>query len=84
MSELLTPSHKPFTPRSLAARWDVTPRTVYRMLAKGQLRGFRVGGKTLRISADEVAAWESGDRTTSRYYGANASGRFSGHRSPLV
>ena len=34
-----------YTVSALARRWDVHPQTVYRLLKKGVVRSFRVGGK---------------------------------------
>ena len=44
----------PFTPQSLAERWDCHPRTVRNLIRKGELRPFRIGA-LVRISMDEVA-----------------------------
>jgi excisionase family DNA binding protein len=51
---------KPFTPQSLADRWECSPAFVYRLIADGKLKPFRLGGKLIRISVDEVLRWESG------------------------
>jgi excisionase family DNA binding protein len=51
---------KPFTPYSLAERWECSPAFVYRLIAGGKLKPFRLGGKLIRISVDEVLRWENG------------------------
>jgi excisionase family DNA binding protein len=49
---------KPFTPKSLAARWSCSGSYIYRLMADGKLKFFRVGGKLKRISYNEVIRWE--------------------------
>lgn len=56
------PSARPFTPREAAARWSISVRQVYRLIETGELQCFRVGGKTIRIKAEEIERWESGSR----------------------
>ena len=53
-------AHKPFTPQTLAERWECSRDSIYKMLTDGLLKGFRVGGALIRISYDEVIRWESG------------------------
>ena len=48
-----------YTPEEVADRWRTSTDTVYRMLASGKLKGFKVG-KGWRISAAAVAAVENG------------------------
>ncbi|WP_410010542.1 excisionase family DNA-binding protein [Phyllobacterium zundukense] len=43
-----------FTPRTLAQRWQCSERHVRTMIATGELPSFRLGGKLLRIRAEEV------------------------------
>jgi len=50
---------KPFTPKMLAERWACSENHIYDLIAKRKLRSFRVGGKLLRISLEEVLRWES-------------------------
>jgi excisionase family DNA binding protein len=52
-----------YTPRTLAKRWKCSPETIYTMIARGDLAAFKVGGKLLRIKAEDVEAFEqrSGD-----------------------
>lgn len=57
-------SDKPYTVKDLARRWGCTPQAVYSIIKTGKLRTFRVGGKLLRIQADEVRRWESGGEST--------------------
>jgi len=52
---------RPFTVARLAAHWGVSEWMVYDMLQDGRLRGFKLGGKLWRISAEEVARCENGD-----------------------
>ena len=51
---------KPFTPKTLAERWDCSPGHIYNMIATGKLHSFRVGGRLVRISVEEVLRWENG------------------------
>lgn len=48
---------RPYTPATLAERWDVSPDTIRRMCADNRLPSFRVG-VAYRIPADVVEAWE--------------------------
>lgn len=42
---------------SAAERWDLNPRTIRRMIARGQIPAFRVGGeRLLRVDPDDVDA----------------------------
>jgi excisionase family DNA binding protein len=43
----------------LAKRWDVSTLTIRRMIHDGELKGFRVGRGSLRISHDEIERVES-------------------------
>jgi excisionase family DNA binding protein len=49
----------------LATRWQMAPATLYKMVQDGRLAAMRLGGRSIRISATEVEAWESGARTRS-------------------
>lgn len=55
---------KPFTVASLAARWDCSPDFIYAQIRANRLRATRLGGKLLRIGAQEVERWESGGAGT--------------------
>ena len=48
-----------FTARTLAKRWHCTTQTVYNLRAKGELHGFKLGGKLWRIRAEEVEQVET-------------------------
>lgn len=48
----------PFTPTTLAERWQCSERHVRNLIASGELRSFRLGGKLLRIRAEDVEAFE--------------------------
>lgn len=48
----------PFTPTTLAERWQCSERHVYNMIERGELPSFRLGGKLLRIRAEDVEAIE--------------------------
>lgn len=50
-----------FKIESLAERWDCSPQHIRKMLADGRLRGFKLGGKLWRVSAEEVARVERGE-----------------------
>ena len=47
-----------FTVASLAKRWGCSEVHVRNLINRGELRSFRLGGKLIRIPADEVAGWE--------------------------
>ncbi|TDK51718.1 hypothetical protein E1832_02660 [Antarcticimicrobium luteum] len=48
---------RPFTPDSLAARWDCSAETVRQLVHRRELRGFRVG-RMIRIPADAAEEYE--------------------------
>lgn len=50
---------KAYSPATLADRWSCSAEKVRGMLRSGELRGFR-SGRSLRISAEEVARFEGG------------------------
>lgn len=50
---------RPYTPETLAERWGCSSAHVRSMIRRGELAHFRLGGKLLRISAEEVARCES-------------------------
>lgn len=54
-------SDRPYSPAMLADRWGVSREHIYALIRQGALQPFRCGGKLLRISAAEVARWESGE-----------------------
>ena len=51
---------RPFTPETLAERWEVDPGTVRRMCRTGRIRSFKVG-VAHRITPDAVEAFEAGE-----------------------
>jgi excisionase family DNA binding protein len=48
---------KPYSPESLAERWDCSAEKVRQMVHRGELDGFRLG-KLIRIPAIEVEKYE--------------------------
>ena len=54
---------RPFSVQSLADRWGVKPPMLYGLIKGGELTSFKVGGKLLRISFDEVERWENGSNS---------------------
>jgi hypothetical protein len=46
-----------YTPAALAEEWMCSERHIRNLVAAGQLRGFRLGGKLLRISSEEAEAF---------------------------
>lgn len=47
-------SERPYTPERLAERWECSPQHIYNLLGRGDLHGFKLGGKLWRIAASEV------------------------------
>ena len=47
------------TPEELAERWRVSPKTIYRSLSAGKIKGFQVG-KQWRIPLEAVENFEKG------------------------
>ncbi len=54
----MTARATPYTPETLADRWQCSPRHVRNMIRDGRLLGFRLGGKLLRIRAGDVEEFE--------------------------
>jgi excisionase family DNA binding protein len=54
MSEQPINGGRPFSPETLADRWECSARQIRKMLTAGDLNGFRLGGKLWRIPAAEV------------------------------
>jgi excisionase family DNA binding protein len=48
------PSRSVYTPATLADRWCCSERHIRNLIAAGELRAFRLGGKLLRIQAEAV------------------------------
>jgi hypothetical protein len=55
-----------YTPETLAERWRCSGAHIRNMIKRGDLAGFRYGGKLLRISAAVVAAYENSDTGKAR------------------
>lgn len=53
----VVPAAKPFSPESLAARWECSSEKVRQMFHAGELAGFRLG-KLIRIPALEIERFE--------------------------
>jgi len=51
---------RPFTAAMLAERWQCSERHIRNLIAAGDLRAFKVGGKLLRISMDAIEQFEAG------------------------
>ena len=72
---------RPYTPASLAMRWQCSARTVTRMVDRGELPCFRIG-KLLRISVEAVENYEqcgsSGTETPSAPTGEKTNSRIDG------
>jgi excisionase family DNA binding protein len=54
-----------YTPASLAREWACSERHIRNLVAAGQLRGFRLGGKLLRIPQDAVQEFIACQNTAS-------------------
>ena len=63
-----------FTVASLAKRWGCSEVHVRNLINKGELRSFRLGGKLIRIPADEVARWEQSFALPESTNGSSSSG----------
>ena len=64
-------SARPFSPETLAERWNCSPEKVRQMVRAGELQGFRLG-KLIRIPATEVERIEclNGDSSSTEDSGA--------------
>jgi excisionase family DNA binding protein len=49
---------RPFTPETLAERWDTTARNVRKLIHEGKLKHFVLGEKLMRIPVKEVERYE--------------------------
>src|SRR5262245_19610049 len=47
-----------YTPEALAAEWQCSARHIRNLINKGELRGFRLGGKLLRIPVEAAREYE--------------------------
>ena len=48
----------PFTPATLADRWQCSERHIRNMVDRGELPAFRLAGKLIRIRAEDVEMFE--------------------------
>jgi len=49
---------RPYTPATLAERWECSETTVRALIKSGRLRAFKLAGKLYRIRPDEVERFE--------------------------
>ncbi|WP_416236640.1 helix-turn-helix domain-containing protein [Yoonia sp. 72] len=56
---------RPFTPETLAMRWEVSATTIRNMCQAGELAHFRPGGRLYRIPAQEVERIEACQKSAS-------------------
>lgn len=54
------------TVAEVAARWEVSKMTVYRLVQDGQLSAVQIGGRSIRIPVEAVVAYERTARTGQR------------------
>lgn len=45
---------KPYTPETLAAEWQCSSKHIRNLVNRGELRGFRIGPRLVRIPVDAV------------------------------
>ena len=57
MTHAATPQH--LTPHEVARRWQVSVRTVQRMIRSGELVALHLGPKLIRIRHDDMIAFEN-------------------------
>ena len=62
-----------FTPATLAREWECSERHVRNLVASGELRAFRLGGKLLRIPPDAVEEFQCRNIASADSTGASAS-----------
>ena len=62
-----------FTPAALAREWECSERHIRNLIAAGQLRAFRLGGKLLRISSEEAEAFKCRNTASDGSMDASAS-----------
>lgn len=56
MRTTATPAAEFISLQEAAARWSITPRTLRRRIASGDLVAHRMGPRTIRVKAEDVAA----------------------------
>ena len=54
-----------YTPAALAREWSCSERHIRNLVAAGQLRAFRLGGKLLRITAEAAEDFQCRQTTAS-------------------
>ncbi len=52
-------TERPMTVAQVADRWACSKDAIYALIRDQKLRAFRVGGKLLRIRAEDVTQWEN-------------------------
>jgi excisionase family DNA binding protein len=62
-----------YTPAALAEAWACSERHIRNLVAAGQLRGFRLGGKLLRIPQDAVEEFQCRNTASDGSTGDSAS-----------
>lgn len=62
-----------FTPAMLAEEWHCSERHIRNLVASGQLRAFRLGGKLLRIPTEAVEEFTCQHTTSAGSTGDSAS-----------
>lgn len=64
---------KPYSPETLAAYWGCSARHIRRMCRDGELPSFKLGGRLLRIRADDVERYECQNGGSPAYEESSAS-----------
>ncbi len=59
-----------WTPKELADRWEMDPSTVYRMLNKGELKQYMLGGLK-RVRNSDLLNYEKGCRIIKKPHGSS-------------
>jgi len=57
----LPPSRDGYTLREFADRWQVSPRTIQRAIARAEIRAVHIG-RSVRIPTSEAKRWRDGGR----------------------
>ena len=52
-----------YSPRTLALEWQCSERHIRNLIERGELKGFHLGGKLLRIEAAEAEAFKARNAT---------------------
>lgn len=69
---------RPLTPEMVAARWGCSPNHVRNLIRRGELRGFRVGSRLLRVKPDAVEEFERCQEITGSDASTDASSSLGG------